>query len=495
MGVTEREIKKGIKELSPIDVYTLLPRTNCKECGEANCMAFAAKLVNREVSLEDCPPLLKREHEEAYKKLQEMMAPVIKEIDIGTGDHTVKIGGKLVMYRHEFAYHNPVLLAFDVTDEMPERPRFSGDAGLLDRVKKVEDFTYNYIGRALKLDMIAVRSTSNDPSAFKSAVEKVAEATKLPLILCSLDPNVMEAGLVAIPERRPLIYAATKENWRDMTELALMYDCPLTLFAPNDLKLLRSLAKTMIEYEVEDLVLDPGTFANEGLSDTINNFTMVRRNACKGGDELSGFPLIGTPITAWFSEKAPKEELAWKEAYIASMLISRYADVLIMHSLDGWVQLPTVIWKFNIYTDPRKPVSVDPELYTFGKPDEMSPVMLTTNYALTYFTVESDIKKFGVDGYLIVADTEGISVESAVAGRYLTAESIAEAVKKSGVAQKVNHKYLIIPGMAARLSGETEDELKAVGLPGWHVIVGPRDSSGIGQLLKERWPPKEEEEE
>jgi acetyl-CoA decarbonylase/synthase complex subunit gamma len=121
-------------------------------------------------------------------------------------------------------------------------------------------------------------------------------------------------------------------------------------------------------------------------------------------------------------------------------------------------------------------------------------VMLTTNYALTYFTVESDLKKFGGNYYLIVADTEGISVESAVAGRYLTAVSIAEAVKESGVAEKVKHKYLIIPGMAARLSGETEDELKNVGLPGWHIIVGPRDSSGIAKLLDEKWPPKEEEE-
>jgi len=304
----------------------------------------------------------------------------------------------------------------------------------------------------------------------------------------------MEAGLVAASDRRPLIYAATKDNWSEMADLALMYNCPLTVFAPNDLNLLRSLSKTMIEYGVEDLVLDPGTLPDEGLSDTVNNFTMVRRNACKGWDKLFGFPLIGTPITAWFTGKDSKEMLAWKEAYVASMLMSRYADILIMHSLDGWVQLPTVIWRFNIYTDPRKPVAVEPELKTFGKPDEMSPVMLTTNYALTYFTVESDLKKFGGNYYLIVVDTEGISVESAVAGRYLTAEVIAEAVKNSGVAEKVKHRYLILPGMAARLSGETEDELKNVGLPGWRVIVGTRDSSGIAKLLEEKWPPKEEEE-
>jgi len=491
--MSEREIKKGVRGLSPIDAYTLLPRTNCKKCGEANCMAFAAKLVNREVSLEGCPPILEKEHIKEYKKLEEMLAPAIKEIVIGAGDRAVKIGGKLVMYRHEFTYHNPIALAFDVTDEMPARPRFSGEEALLDRVKKVEGFSYEYIGRELKLDMIAVRSTSNDSTAFRSTVGTVTELTEMPLILCTFDPNVMEAGLVAASGRRPLIYAATKKNWKEMADLALMYDCPLTIFAPNDLSLLRSLSKTLMEYGVKDLVLDPGTFPDEGLSETVNNFTMVRRNACKGGDELFGFPLIGTPITAWLNGEEPKEMLAWKEAYLGSTLMTRYADILIMHSVDGWSQLPLVVWRFNIYTDPRKPVSVDPELYTFGEPNEKSPVMLTTNYALTYFTVESDLKKFGGNYYLIVADTEGISVESAVAGRYLTAESIAEAVKNSGIAEKVGHKHLIIPGMAARLSGETEDELKNIGLSGWHVMVGPRDSSGIGKFLDEKWPPKEEE--
>jgi acetyl-CoA decarbonylase/synthase complex subunit gamma len=495
MNMTEREVRKSVTKLSPIDVYMLLPRTNCEECGEPNCMAFATKLVNREVTLERCPPILKKEHEKAYKKLEETLAPVIRAITIGTGDHSIKIGGKLVMYRHEFAYHNPVALAFDVTDEMPLHARFSGEEALIDRVKKVENFVYNYIGRDLTLDIIAIRSTSNDPTVFKSAVENVAKVTKFPLILCALDPNVMEAGLVVVQNRRPLLYAATKDNWKSMAELALMYNCPLSVLAPNDLNLLRSLVKTLIEYGVEDLVLDPGTFVDEGLSDTVNNFTMVRRNACKGGDDLCGFPIIGTPITAWLGGKDSKETLAWKEAYIAGILMSRYADVLIMHSLDGWAQLPTVIWKFNIYTDPRKPVSVDSGLITFGKPNEMSPLMLTTNYALTYFTVESDLKKFGGDYYLVVADTEGISVESAVAGRYLTAELIAESVKKSGVAEKIKHKHLIIPGRAARLSGEIEDELKNVGLPGWRVMVGPMDSSGIAKFLDETWPPKREEKE
>lgn len=464
------------REISPIDVYKLLPKTNCKECGEENCMAFAAKLVNREVTLEGCPPLLQKKHEGAYKELWEMLKPAVKEVIIGTSDHAVKIGGKLVMYRHEFTYSNPTAIAIDITDETP-------DEELLNRVKTVENFRYEYIGQDLKLDLLAIRSVTKDPKNFGTMVEKVASNTSLPLVLCSFEPEILETGLVAAAaaKERPLIYAATKDNWKDMAELALMYDCPLTVFAPNDLKLLRSLTKTLTKYGVDDLVLDPGTFPGEGLSDTINNLTMIRRAASKEGDDLLGFPLMGTPITVWTDCEVAAEVAGWREAYVASMLITRYADILIMHSIDGWVLLPTVILRQNLYTDPRKPVAVEPGLRMLGEPDENSPVMFTTNFALTCYTVEADIKSGGVSCYLLVVDTEGISVESSVAGRQLTAEKVAEAIRETEVASKVNHKRLIMPGRAARLSGEIEEST------GWDVLVGPIDSSGIPKFVKEKW--------
>ena len=475
--MTEREGKGkvGIKELSPIDVYKLLPRTNCKECGEENCMAFATKLVNREVTIEKCQPLLAKEHEKAYKQLKEMLKPAVREIVVGVGDKAIKIGGKIVMYRHEFAYFNPTAIAIDITDEM------SGEE-ILDRIKRTEQFSFEYIGQTLKLDMVAVRSTSNDPDKFKATVKKVIEKTNLPLILCSLNPTVLEAGLIAAPNSKSLLYAATKDNWKDMAELALMYKCPLTVFAPNNLELLRSLTKTLLECGVEDLVLDPGTLPSEGLADTLNNFTMVRRAACKKGDELFGFPLLGVPMVAWIeSGEAPVEIAKWKEAYLAALLIVRFADVLIFHDVDGWALLPVTVLRQNIFTDPRKPVAVEPGLKVFGTPDENSPVMFTTNFALTYYTVASDIESAKVNAYLLVVDTEGIAVDSAVAGRKLTAEKVADALKTSGVENKVNHKKLIIPGKAARLSGEIEE------LSGWQVIVGPRDSSDIPKLLQEKW--------
>jgi len=467
--------KVGIRELSPIDVYKLLPRTNCKECGEENCMAFATKVVNREVAIEKCPPLLTKEYKKAYRQLKEMLKPAVKEVVVGVGDHARKIGGKLVMYRHEFTYFNPTAIAIDVTDEM-------SDEEALDRIKRTEGFSFEYIGQTLKLDMVAVHSTSDDPEKFKATVRKVAENTNLPLILCSLKPNVLEAGLMAIPKSRPLLYAATKDNWKDMAELALMYNCPLAVFAPNNLKLLKSLANTLLEYGVEDLVLDPGTFPSEGLIDTLNNFTMIRRAACKRGDELLGFPLIGVPMVAWMERgEAPEEIVKWREAYLAAMLIVRFADIVIFHSVDGWSLLPNVILRQNIYTDPRKPVAVEPGLRVFGTADENSPVMFTTNFALTYYTVASDIESGKINAYLIVVDSEGIAVDSAVAGRKLTAEKVADAIKASGIENKVKHRKLIIPGKATRLSGEIEE------LSGWQVLVGPRDSSDIPKFLQEKW--------
>jgi len=473
----KKKSKAGVKELSPIDIYKLLPKINCKECGEENCMAFATKIVNREVNVDQCPPLLKKEHAKTYAQLKEMLKPPVREVIVGEGEKAVKLGGKLVMYRHEFTYFNPTAIAIDVTDEM-------NDDELLNRIKKTEQFSYEYIGYTLKLDMIAIRSTSGEAEKFKATVKKVVEKTDLPLILCTFNANVAEAGLMAAPKAKPLLYAATVENWKGMAELALMYNCPLVISAPNDLNALASLTKTLLAYGVQDLVLDPGTFANEGLADTLNNFTMLRRAACKGGEELAGFPLIGVPMVAWIDKGETADEvIKWREANLATMLIVRFADVLVMHGDDGWSLLPNAVLRQNIYTDPRKPVAVEPGLKEFGTPDENSPVLFTTNFALTYYTVASDIESSKTNAYLMVVETEGSAVDSGVAGRKLTAEKVADAIKETGIENKVKHRKIIIPGKASRISGEIEE------LSGWKVQVGPRDSSEIPKYIIDKWQP------
>ncbi len=469
--------RASMKELSPIDIYKLLPKINCKECGQENCMAFATKIVNREVNIDSCKPLLKKEYEKAYLQLKDILRPAVKEVVVGVGEKAKKLGGKLVMYRHEFTYFNPTAIAIDVTDEMPQDE-------IASRIKKTENFSFEYIGYTLKLDMIAVRCTSGDAEKFKAVVKKVSESTKLPYIICALNPAIAEAGLMAAPKANPLLYAATAENWKDMAELAMMYSCPLVVSAPNDMNMLVSLVKTLMAYGVKDLVLDPGTFLNEGLGATINNFTMLRRAACKGGEELAGFPLMGVPMAAWIGKGDTADEIIkWKEAYTAGMLIVRYADIIVMHGNDGWSLLPNAVLRQNIYTDPRKPVAVAPGLKVFGTPDENSPVFFTSNFALTYYTVASDLESAKLNAYLIVVETEGSAIDSGVAGRKLTAERVADAIKASGVESKVKHRKLIIPGKASRISGEIEE------LSGWKVQVGPRDSSEIPKYLVEKWQP------
>jgi acetyl-CoA decarbonylase/synthase complex subunit gamma len=470
-----KKAKKSIREISPIDVYALLPRTNCKECGESNCMAFATRVVNGELMLSACPPLHTIEYSTEQESLSVLMAPPVRQVTVGTGEHAITIGGKYVLQRHEFTYHNPTPVAIDVDDLMT-------DDELDARVRQISGFSYNYIGRTLTLNAIAIRSCSGDPAVFMATVKKVAGATRLPLILCALDPGVMEAGLSAVKEQRPLICAATEQNWKPMAELALKFHAPLVVSAPHDLTLLRSLVRTLVAYGITDLVLDPGTQSEAGLAGTISAFTEIRTRACRNADELFGFPILGIPLTVWTGGELSEDVLKWREAVTASMLLTRYADLLIMHSLDGWVLLPQLIWRFNLYSDPRKPVSVEAGIKTFGRPGRDSPVLITTNYALTYFTVESDIKAANLDCYLIVTDTGGLSVESAVAGRYFTADKIAESLREYGVGELVNHKTLIIPGLSARLSGETEEST------GWKILVGPKDSSGIAAFIRERWP-------
>jgi acetyl-CoA decarbonylase/synthase complex subunit gamma len=379
------------------------------------------------------------------------------------------------MYRHEFTYHNPTAIAIDVTDEMD-------DNILKDRIGEVEAFSYEYIGRKLQLDMVAIRSTSNDSRKFESAVRRFSETSSLPAVLCSFDPEIIESGLGVIGERRPLIYAANKDNWREMAKLATRFDCPLVVFAPGDLGQLKSLVHGLLEYGINDLVLDPGTFPGEAFAETLNAFTMIRRLAFNKEDESLGFPLLGAPLTSWIGCNEQPEMAAWNETCLASILIVRYADILIIHSMEGWSLLPLTILRENLYSDPRRPVAVAPGLRTFGKPDESSPLLLTSNFALTYYTVASDIEANKLDCYLLVIDTEGLSVESAVAGRKLTSSKVAEAFKADRVEAKISHRKLIIPGRAARLSGEIEEAT------GFDVMVGPLDSSGIAKYVAERWP-------
>ena len=464
------------KELSPIQIYKLLPGTNCVECGETNCMAFAAKLVNREALLDECTPLLATEYTEAFAELWGLLKPAVKAVEVGTGENALTLGGEYVLYSHDFTYFNEPAIAIDVSDDME-------DEEFETRVHVLNDFTYNYIGMDLTLDMLSIRSTSGDPVKFAEAVKKANDLTRKPLMLCSHDPKVMEKGLELVADKRPLIHGATKDNWSEMAELALKYGCPIVAYSPGDLDTLKSIALTLEEYGLEDIVLDPGTQPIEHMSTNLDIFTTLRWDSINEEEEGLGYPLLGAPMVAWGVAEEDPVLNEWNEAQLAGALITRFTDMIVVHGISGWSILPQIFLRSNLYTDPRKPVAVEAEVITIGSPTEDSPVLMTTNFALTYYTVANDIENAKVDSYLLVVDSEGMSVESAVAGRKMTADTVAEAIKEFKLEEKVKHRNIIIPGRSARLSGEIQEA------SGWSVSVGPLDSSGIAKYVEEKWNP------
>lgn len=467
-----------MKVNSPLQVYKYLPQTNCGECGETTCMAFASRLIDRSMKLEDCPPLLTNEFKEKYMELESLLAPEIREVIIGTGEHAKAIGGDDVLYRHQLTFFNPTKFAYDVGDTMPE-------AELVERVNKIQNFRKFYVGNFLNLDMVAVRCVSGDASKFAVAVKKVSETTELPLILCSFDPAVLKAGLEAVKDKNPLIYAATGDNWGDVAELALEYKVPVVLFSP-DLDKLRSLAVTFIEMGIKDLVLDPGTYPQGNqLKGTFDRFIQIRRAGIKEGQKEIAFPLMAVPMNTYLVYDEPVTASYW-ETVLASVFTVRYGDIMILHSLEPYALLPEVHIRDTIYTDPRTPVKVEPGVFEVGAPAKDSPVIVTTNFALTYYTVESDLSSNKIDCYIAAVDTDGIGVEAAVAGGQLTAAKIKETFDKAGFdfAEKTSHGTLILPGLSARLQGDVED------VTGLKVLIGPPDSGRIPGWMEKSWPPK-----
>ncbi len=464
---------------SPLEAYKYLPGTNCGECGESSCMAFASHLIDRSLKLTDCKPMVEdAKFRKKLTELESLLAPEIREVVIGTGETAVKIGGDDVLHRHKLTFFNKSAFAYDVWDTMDE-------ADLVERVKKIQDFKKFYVGDFLTLDMLAVRCVSGDSAKFAATVKKVVETTELPMVLCSFDPVVLRAGLEVCAKSRPLIYAANKDNWQEVAALAEEFDVPVTLFSPGDLDGLKSLAMTFAEMGIEDLVLDPGTFpSGKQLKETFENFLKIRRAGINGDRDIA-YPIMAVPLTAWMVHDDDVSASYW-ETVIASVFTIKYGDIMLLHSIEPYALLPELHIRDTIYTDPRKPVTVTPGVYEIGEPTADSPLLITTNFALTYYTVESDLSSNAIDCYLTAVDTDGIGVEAAVAGGQLTAAKIKKGLEDAGfdMKEKLNHNVLVLPGLSARLQGDVEDEVKC------DVLIGPADSGRLPGWMEKNWPPE-----
>lgn len=452
----------------------MLPGDNCGECGIKTCMGFAAELVEKRKVVEDCPVMLETEYEEEREKLIELLTPQVRPIKIGTGDHAFLIGGEEVIYRHERTWYNPTALIIDVDDQMD-------DDGLLERVEWISSYSRVKIGEELTFDGIAVRCKSGDPSTFGDVVGLVSENTPYPLVLCSYEPEVLRNGLDALDGGKPLLYAATMENWEEVSDLAIEHGCPMTISSSNLNELVEISTRALNRGVGDDqIVLDPGTDPIN-LKETVNRIIELRRAAIEEEFEPLRFPILGIPAIAWMVE-GDENQATFMEGTIACVMLNNFVDAMIFHSKEIWSLMPSLVLRQDIYQDPRNPASVEPKLMEVGNPDENSPILITCNFALTYYTVEGDCE--GIDCYIYPVDTDGTSVTSSVAGDLMTAEKIVDAIKENRFEDKVDHKVLIFPGEAAVLSGQVEVD------SGWEVLVGPKDSSGIPDFLADNWPPK-----
>ncbi len=471
-------------KMSAMDIYKLLPKINCKKCGEPSCMAFATKLQNKKAMVEHCPIMNTPKFEKNKEKLIEMLSPPVKEVWIGNKNKKCVFGGDEVMYRYELSFFNPTPIGIDVSDNLSEDE-------IISRAKAIENYVFERTGEKLRLDFIAIRNTSNSPEKFKKCIKLVEENTEMPIAICSLNPENIKEGL-SVVKSKPLIYCANEENFSDMVKIlkSINKEYALVISSP-DIKKLKGMAKVCLENGINDLVLDPHTNP-ENVMDTLDKFVMIRRSAIERGDKLLGFPILGLPINVYFytiSRGNPIEmfvkdiDKAGKimESKTSSAMLNRYADIMILHGLEPWELMPILTLRQSIYTDPRKPQAVEPGLYPIGNPDENSPVVLTTNFSLTFYTVTGDFEKDGVNCWLLAMDTEGKAVDVAVAGGQYCGENAKNLIEETKVGEKVNHRIILLPGLAAPARGDIEEKT------GWTCVVGTRDSSQVGDFLEKNW--------
>lgn len=453
--------------LSGLDIYKHLPKTNCKDCGFPTCLAFAMKLAAKQAELSLCPHV----SEEAKQVLDAASAPPIRLIAVGTGDAKIEVGNETVLFRHDKTFFHEPGLFVRVKDNQPE-------ADVAKLVQTVAGYSVERVGMNLRVNGFAVENASGDAQGFAKCVGLVKGKSDLALILMAASPAAMDAALAVAGSDKPLIYAATEDNWEAMVELAKKYQCPLAVRAKGEgdpsasseqaLSALATLVEQVTKAGVADVVLDPGA---KGLRASLEAQTIIRRLAIRKNFRLLGFPTI---VFAGEGADSPLEE-----AVNASQAIAKYAGFIVLDSFDPSLVYPLLTLRQNIYTDPQKPIQVKPDVYAFNEPKDSSPLLITTNFSLTYFTVAGEVEASGVPTWLLIADSEGLSVLTAWAAGKFDAEKIAKTVKGSGVSDKVSHRKLVIPGAISGLSGEIEEELA-----GWKVVVGPRDAVDISPFLK-----------
>jgi len=442
--------------LSGIEIFKLLPKTNCQECGVPTCMAFAVKLAAGQAELDACPYV----SAESREKLEEASAPPIRPVVVGSGEGALKVGGETVLFRHEKTFINKPGIGLLITDGM-------SDAEVDSKLKTFKELEYERVGLRLKADIVAVKDTTGDAHKFTKAVEKVKGAGIRNLVLMSDKTEVLKAAVQAAADCKPLIYAATNGNLEELGKLALESHCPLAVKG-NGLEEVAAMTSRLTEMKLKDIVIDTGA---RKLGQAFQDHIALRRAALIDKFRPLGFPTIVFPCEM--------TDDPIQETVFASTFIPKYGGIIVLSSIEGHNLFPLAVQRMNIYTDPQRPMATTEGIYEINNPNENSPVLITSNFSLTYFIVSGEVESSRVPAWLLIKDTEGLSVLTAWAAGKFVADAIAPFVKKCGIEGKIKHRKLVIPGAAATISGELDEELKD-----WEVQIGPREAAHITPFLK-----------
>ena len=442
------------------DIVKKLPeggKKNCRECGLPTCFAFAMKLASGGISLDKCPYL----SPQVKAELAGALAPPINLVTIGHGENALQIGNEEVLYRHEKTFIHQPGIALLVSDEETE-------ASIERKIKKISELRCDRVGLTLKADLLALYFESGDKSKFEALVRRAYEATGLGVVLISDDLDALFEARDIYASRKPLIYPITEENVDRAIPRIKQSPTPVGVRAET-VEQLVPLTLKLKEAGIEEIVLDPGS---RNLRETIAAQTLLRRAALKQKFRPLGYPTIAFPC---FVAKG-----GLKEFVAASVFIIKYAGIIVISDADQYSLLPLLVQRLNIYTDPRMPLAVEEKVYEINEPNEQSPVLLTTNWSLTYFIVSSETEASKVPSWLCVKNSEGLGVVTAWAAGKFSADTIEPFIKRCGIEAKVNHRRLVIPGKVARIRGELEEAMSD-----WEVIVGPREASDIPAFLPE----------
>ncbi|MCA1792360.1 MAG: acetyl-CoA decarbonylase/synthase complex subunit gamma [Desulfotignum sp.] len=444
--------------LTGIQIFKLLPKTNCKECGVPTCLAFAMNLASGKAELDACPYV----SDEAKEQLAEASAPPIRPVALGKGVRKTATGGETVLYRHEKTFFNPTVLAATVASDT--------DLATLDTTLKIYNaFQYERVGLNLRPELLVVKDAGKGADAFAAVAKKIATESEFNLVLMTEDAAVMKAGIEAAGFKRPLLYAATESNADEFGALAKEADLPLAVKA-DSVEALIPLTEKLTGMGLKDLVIDPGS---REIKQALEDQVAIRRAALKAGNKALGFPTITFPC-----EMASNQDM---ETLIAAMFVAKYGGIVVLSDFTTESLFPLLLERLNIFTDPQRPMTVTEGIFEINSPDENSPVLVTTNFALTYFIVSGEIEASKVPAWLLVKDSEGLSVLTAWAAGKFGGDDVGLFVKKCGIMDKVKNTELIIPGYAAAIAGDIEEEL-----PGWTITVGPREAPHLPAFLKAR---------